>query len=384
MIKGYKWRNSNERRDTLLKTLENKITAIFFDTETTGIANESTGLTEDEIKIIQFSGILYDISYEQNKICLKQKESLNIYINPEERLSPEVIALTGITNEMLGSADRENVAAWKIARFMKKSNLWIAYNTPYDIKRLQGMRKRTGIDLILPNEGDLSPETYDVLPMARDLIDPEAIQEYKKANKISKRGTYKLELLTPMLLPSFKASFHNSLDDVKSTAMLFEYLYPEYTNMNTHTGTKKLTVKKFSYDIASPYNMMKTRRIVIYTEPIEANSKAFAEKCGIYWDVTGSVWSCESDKDSKNLFKEVDLADLENQVLKLAKAQGYIKTNEYEILSMDTIHIESSKRWAATQNGKYKLAQVKRIAKERKLNVKNSELEKLFSDIQID
>ena len=51
---------------------------------------------------------------------------------------------------------------------------------------------------------------------------------------------------------------------------------------------------------------------------------------------------------------------------------------------MDTIHIESSKRWAATQNGKYKLAQVKRIAKERKLNVKNSELEKLFSDIQID
>lgn len=384
MIKGFKWRNIDKRKDDLLRILDGKETAIFFDTETTGIADEEKGITEDEIKIIQFSGILYDIERKENEIHLKQKETLNIYINPGELLSEEVIELTGITNEMLFSADSENIAAWKVSSFMKKSNLWIAYNTAYDIKRLQGLRKRTNIDFLLPGEGDFAPDSYDVLPMARDMVDPSSIADFKKKNNMKRRGMYKLDILTPMLIPDFKASFHNSLDDVKSTALLFEFLYPEYIKTEIPTGTEKIKVKKFAYDIASPYNMMNTRRIVVYAEPKDKSDGSFAEKIGIYWDVSGSVWSCEANKESKALFQSVDLSDVERQIIELAKDQGYVGTNEFRVLDMDTLHIEASKRWGKTAAGKRKLKLVKKISEERKLTVKGNELEKLFEDIEID
>lgn len=394
MIKGFKWRDVKTRQEELLKILDGKTSAIVFDTETTGLADEKKGITEDDIKIIQFSGILYDIKRDGNRIKLEQKETLNLYINPGELLPREVVELTGITNEILASADLEELAIWKISRFMSKSNLWIAYNTPYDIKRLQGLRKRTEravrlsskepMNFLLPGEGQGSPITYDVLPMVRDLVDPESIKEYKSQNGIKRKGFYKLDILTPMLLPNLEASFHNSLDDVRSTAMLFEALFPEYMKISLPLGTKKVKVKKFSYDFASPYNMMNTRRIVIYVEPTDTSNGAYAEKIGVYWDVSGSVWSCEANKESKALFKELDLSDLEGQVLALAREQGYIGTNEYQTISMDTLHIEASKRWANTSTGKRKLKLAKKIAEERKLAVKGSELEKLFADIQID
>lgn len=385
MIKEYKWRNINIRKKDLLDLLKGKENLIVFDTETTGLANEELDIKEDDIKIIQFSGILYDIEYDDNlELHLQMKDYLNLYINPEELLSIEVSKLTGITNEMLAQADSEKAAAWKIARFMKKSNFWLAYNIPYDLKRLQGLRKRTGELFSLPGENSFSPDIYDVLTLTRDVIDPDAITQYKKEYGIKRKGTYKLDLLTPMLLPEFSLSFHNSLDDVRATALLFEKLLPEYLKIDMKTGTQKLIVKKFSYDVASPYNLMKTRRIVLYTEPKDTSDGAFAEKCSIYWDVSGSVWSCENNKTAKNLFYETDLADIERQVLELAKNEGYIKTNEYEVLNMDTLYIEASKRWEKTPSGKKKLSLSKKIEKERKDKIKSNELENQLSNVSIE
>lgn len=385
MIKGYKWRNIKKRQLEFLNSFENQKTMIVFDTETTGLPNPLEGIYEDDIKIIQFSAILYEINYDSGNMNLTEKDTLNLYINPGELLDEEITEITGITNELLASADFEDVAVQKIVNFMKRSNLWVAYNTAFDLKRLEGMRNRTGCKFLLPGEGEDAPKSYDILFMVRESVEPNSILNYKKENNIKRRGIFKLDILTPMLLSNFEASFHNALDDVKASAMVLSYLYSRFINLEANIGEEKLKLVKFSYDIATPYNLMKSRRIIVYVEDKEANDGAIGQKCSVYWDVSGMGWSCENTKDAKALFKRLDLADLENQIFELAIQKKYYgKTNQFEIPTMDNIHIEASNEWKNTKNGKWKLKQAKKIAEERKINLKNSEFETLFKDIGID
>lgn len=378
MIKDCVFRNIKKRQDECNFLLKGKENAIVFDTETTGIVKRGNGVKEEDIKIIQFSAILYDLSWEDDThVHFEQKDYLNFYINPEELISQVVSDLTGITNEMVANADTENVAAEKIAKFMSRSNLWIAYNTPYDLKRLQVMAERTGVDIPLPGKTD-GLVAFDLLPITRDTVDPEAIAAFKKENKI-KKGMYKLDILTPMLLPDFKASFHNSLDDVRSTAALMEFIYPEFMSLKSENGTVKFNVYKFSYGIGNIYSPHKSRRIIVYVKKENMDSETLAEDCGVYWDVDASVWSCKAEM--KKMFKHIDIADLERQVLELAEREGYTDTNEYITLSMDTIPYEAAYRWSKTSSGKNFADRLKKTGQIKKCMATIKEFDGLFSGI---
>lgn len=398
MTKGYAWRSVNAGKARVSEALKGKKTAIVFDTETTGIPGGR--IREEDIKIIQFSAILYDLSASDGAVSLAPRDYLNLYINPEELIDKNIETLTGITNEMLGNAETEEKAVWKIRKFMEQSDLWIGYNTAYDIKRLQGMGIRTKTEISLPAPAGTGPFTekslpqnapvfIDVLEIARDIVDPEAVTAYKKKEGISGQKMYKLDILVPMLLPGFEASFHNSLDDVQSTAKLFEFLYPEYMKLNMPCGNKKLAVKKFSFKSANPHAYMKNRRLIIYTEPVVKSPGVFAEDCGIYWDVPNSCFSCRTKTkqdpvDFKKLFLETDLEDLERQVLALADAQRYRGTNEFARLSMDNIVYEAEKRWRTTSEGKRIMNQVSRLGKEKRKEKKLAKEAEEFAEIELD
>lgn len=389
MTKGYTWRSVNHNKREVIRTLKGKKSAIFFDTESTGIAKN--GILEDDIKIIQFSGILYDISYKSDgSIQLIEKETLNLYINPEELVSETVSKLTGITNEMLVNAEIEAKVAWKIVRFMEKSDLWVAFNTPYDLKRLQGMKKRTGLDFVLPDDDNPAAPTWlDVLQIARDTVNPDTIISYKKARGDKSTKMYKLDILTPMLIPDFHDKMHDSMNDVRATALLFELLYPTYMELDMPCGDRKLKVRRFTFRSSNARAYMKNRRIIVYTSPEDASDGAYAEDCGIYWDVSNSCWSCKTkakgdNRNFKHIFTETDLQDLEDQVLSLAKKQGYTDTNEFNILSMDTLVYEAERRWKETKEGKMIMKQVTSLNRDKRVNVRLETQAQKFAAITVD
>lgn len=92
---------------------------IFFDTETTGLDCSSC-------KIIE----LAMLTVENGEIIDRYDE----FINVGEPLSPKIISLTGITNEMLRNEGiDEETAAYDLKRRLTKDTLMIAHNCQFDL-----------------------------------------------------------------------------------------------------------------------------------------------------------------------------------------------------------------------------------------------------------
>lgn len=333
MAKGLSWRSLENAQRLLNKKVKDHSSMIVFDTETTGLADPDKGIQEVDIKIIQFSAILYDFEKDPdgNVKKLVQKDKFNIYINPEELLSDAVIETTGITNDMLVGAETEKTAAWKVYKFMSKSDLWIGYNVGYDLKRLEGMSERTG------EHYEQAEDVIDVLPMARDLIPLDSIRAFTIAT--GRKKLYRLENVTPFLFPDFEARFHDSLEDVRCTARCFEKLYSLYQNPSIYPekGSEKISVSniKFAINFHSP---MKSKKIVVYTP--EGPS-------GIQWDMYYGYWTCDSKKGSDKLFKSVDLDDVEKQVLNIAKMRYQMQAT-----TMDDLANEMFRNFSKSPEGK--------------------------------
>lgn len=334
MAKGIAWRSTKHARDVLKQKLKNHEQLICFDTESTGLADIEKGIQEVDIKIIQFSAILYDIKKDENDsvIALQQRETFNMYLNPEELLAEEVISVTGITDDMLIGAETEETAAWKIYKFMSKADLWIGYNVNYDIKRLEGMSERTGETY---NE---ATDIIDVLPMARDIITLDDIREFTIAT--GRKKLYRLENITPYLFPDMDTRFHDSLEDVHSTAKCFEELYKRYFLLDfdkEKTGHDHLCISniKFTLNYHSP---LKSKKIVTYTTE---------GVTGIQWDMYYGYWTCDSKYGSDKTFKNVDIYDLEKQVLKIANTRFHISAT-----TMDDLANEMFRNFSKSPEGK--------------------------------
>lgn len=252
-------------------------TLIIFDTETTGL--------EEDAKIIQFSAVLYQIN--QSDLSLTEMDSLNLYINPEQMLDDDIVALTGITNEQLALAKTETHVAATIFDFMNQSNLWCAYNAAFDLQKLEHMAKRT-------NTAYIKHQCIDAFLMARNIIPKETIKKHN------------LGAITKHLLPDYQAEFHNALEDVRATGKCLEKLLQLYQLAKIpETGSQKLNVAYAKFFI-NP-NMQNMRRLKIYNTE--------GRDTGIFWDCSRSCWSCKSDAKSKKLFLQTDLPDVERQVL---------------------------------------------------------------------
>lgn len=334
MAKGLSWRSIDKSRKCLEKKLFGHSNMIVFDTETTGLADPENGIQEVDIKIIQFSAILYDIERDSSGLItnLRQLDKFDMYLNPQELLSDIVIETTGITDRMLLGAETEDKAAWKIYQFMSRSDLWIGYNVGYDLKRLKGMSQRTGYPY------KQAKDVIDVLPMARDIISLDEIRAY--TTKTGKKKLYRLENITPYLFPDFEVKFHDSLEDVRSTGKCFAELYNRYQQLDPDkmkTGEEKLSISsiKFTLNYHSP---LKSKKIVLYTP----NGLS-----GIQWDMYYGYWTCDSKKGSDKLFKAVNLQDVEEKVLFIAKTRLHSTA-----VTMDDLANEMFRNFSKSPEGK--------------------------------
>lgn len=280
-----KWRNIKKRKKEVEALMTPGATVCFFDTETTGIDSEKD-------RIIQFSGANYKVTNDFN---FEIVSALDLYINPERKLPVEyykngkvkfsIPELTGITDEMLSDKPTEKQCMPKISSFMSNADVWIAYNSPFDISFLKNASLRTGVYL------DYRP-TLDALQMSRDLIDDDEVENHK------------LETITQYLYPEDNTVFHNAFNDVEATVKITKVFIKEYKKLNIEDCEKRTVHLEKAGIYFSQYDW-KQRRI-----KLKLSEGEFGD---IFYDCWNRVWSHKSNAKVKKLFNQINLSDLEEQ-----------------------------------------------------------------------
>lgn len=270
------WRNKGRRKEKLLSLYKPYSKVIVFDTETTGLSKNA--------KIIQFSAVEYFINED---LTLSEMSVMDVYINPQETLRDEITDLTGITQEMVDNAENENTVAQSIFDFLSDTDFIAAYNTPFDISKLEGMSDRTNITFY-------QKPSIDVCELARDMI-------YKK--DIEK---HELGLVSEYLFPEDDHKFHNSLEDVRATAKILEAFVKMYVEFE-ESGDKLPAHLEKAHLFINPKRQSMQR----------INLKLSVGDDGdIFYDIKQHYWSCKSTAKAKKMFSQLDLASVENQVYK--------------------------------------------------------------------
>lgn len=269
------WRNIKKNKESFLSLIEDHKELIIFDTETNGLKKDA--------KIIQFSAVKYRI----DRFSLQEVDMLDLYINPEEPLPAKIVELTGITDEMLASAKTEDRAADEIFSFMRSADLWAGYNISFDLSKLAAMAERTG-------RYYQEDDTIDVLQMARDCI---------PRNKVT---DHKLGTITKYLFPDDHFQFHSAIEDVRATAKCMELFLKQYLEFMPETDKTQIRVEWAHFWINPKARSQQRIRLKL----------TVGETGDIFYDAIKKCWSCKSGTAAKKLFKELDLAGIEEQVLR--------------------------------------------------------------------
>jgi len=160
-------------------------TFIVFDLETTGLSAATCRITE--IGAVKLRG---------GEVV----DTFGTFVDPEQSLTPEIVKLTGITDEMLEGAPPEKEALERFYAFCEGDDcVLVAHNAPFDTSFLQAGARRCG------------------MPYAFTAIDTVAISRalYKDLNKHS------LDRVAKYLeMPPFK--HHRACDDASILAEIFK------------------------------------------------------------------------------------------------------------------------------------------------------------------
>lgn len=274
-----RWRNKAKRKSLIDRYLiPGKIITIF-DTETTGL--------KDDSKIIQFSAIKYLISEDYT---LSRIKDMDIYINPEEKLKDKITEITGITDEMLATSGNEEYWGPSIITFIENSDVIAGYNIPFDMRMVNNMSSRLNLDNY---EINCIPEV-DVMEMARDWV-------AKKDN-----GSHKLSEITAYLLPDMAFRFHSSMDDVKATAELLELFIRMYRDVDDDMVNREQIHLEYGKIIVNPRKQSEQRIKLALSQ---------GEFGDVFWDIKDQEWGCCTNTRAKQLFNRIDLENLEDQFL---------------------------------------------------------------------
>ena len=155
------------------------------DLETTGFSPKLEKITEIGI-----------MKYKDGKVI----DSFSCFVNPEKSISPRVVEVTNITDDMVRDAETIDKVFPKMLDFIKDTVL-VAHNAEFDIGFLKHYAKELGYDFDF---------TYlDTLTLAQDLF-----PEYKtyKLGRIAKNLGIKVEVA------------HRALDDVDTTVKVFKIM----------------------------------------------------------------------------------------------------------------------------------------------------------------
>lgn len=154
---------------------------VCFDIETTGLKVDREAITEIGAVVLKNGEIA---------------ERFQTFVNPNRRLTPEIIGLTGITDEMLKDAPQLKEALTDFLKFVNGRPL-AAHNAEFDIGFIRAGCKKVGLDF--------EPTYVDSLILAQNLL-PE----------LSK---YKLDIVAEHLdLPAF--NHHRASDDAATVGYM--------------------------------------------------------------------------------------------------------------------------------------------------------------------
>ena len=119
---------------------------VCFDIETTGLKVDREAITEIGAVVLK-----------NGEIC----ERFQTFVNPNRRLTPEIIGLTGITDEMLKDAPQLKDALTEFLKFVNGRPL-AAHNAEFDIGFIRAGCKKVGLEF--------DPTYVDSLILAQNLL----------------------------------------------------------------------------------------------------------------------------------------------------------------------------------------------------------------------
>lgn len=274
------WRNKLKTASFLMHTLSSYKSFIIFDTETMGL--------KDFDKILQFSGILYEIDNE--KLSFTEKETINLFINPREKIPKKITKITGISNEFICTEPDEEKVAPAILSFLEKADFWMAYNAMFDYKKILGMASRC------QQQMEKRP-VLDLLSMARDCY-------------IGEVEDFQLSTVAAYCAPEGDWVFHSAIDDVKASEAVFRSCIGIYQKsiLDSYNAPKKRTAHLNWASLSINPKQPSMQRI-----KLNLNDDRYGN---IFWDLRNKCWDCKKDKYSRELFHEIDLDNLESQFIK--------------------------------------------------------------------
>ena len=115
---------------------------------------ETTGLEVASDRPIEVAAILFEHGKPSDRFCT--------LINPDLPISNLIQDITGITNEMVSDAPKENDVIDKLLNFLSDIPI-VAHNTPFDVAFLEAMAQRTGNEL-------KNRKYYDTLTLSRAFL----------------------------------------------------------------------------------------------------------------------------------------------------------------------------------------------------------------------
>lgn len=89
---------------------------------------ETTGLSHDDDKIIEFGAVLVDISQSTGQI-IRIKQVMSLYEDPGFNIPPEITELTGISQDMVSGKEIDTYA---VGNQLFDAKLFIAHNARFD------------------------------------------------------------------------------------------------------------------------------------------------------------------------------------------------------------------------------------------------------------
>ena len=171
---------------------------VCFDIETTGLKVEREAITEIGAVVLRNGEVA---------------ERFQTFVNPNRRLTPEIVGLTGITDAMLADAPQLKEALTSFLEFVGDRPL-AAHNAEFDISFIRAGCRKVGLPF--------DPTYVDSLILAQNLL-PELHK-------------YKLDIVAEHLdLPAF--NHHRASDDA---AMVAYMLIPFFEKMEREQGIHRL------------------------------------------------------------------------------------------------------------------------------------------------
>jgi len=184
---------------------------IVFDIETTGLSSKTERITE--------IGAVRMVNGEV-------QESFNILVNPGMPIPAKIVKLTGITDEMVADAPREQEAMEEFYAFCGNCRVLVAHNAGFDTGFIRAAAKRCGLPYDFTS--------VDTVPLCRSL--------YKGLKN------YKLDTVAEYLkLPPF--NHHRACDDAAVLAGIFKKAVTDLqvqgitTLQQVNTGATNVDVK---------------------------------------------------------------------------------------------------------------------------------------------